>query len=349
MVTKFKPKAHKVYLINQYTMIHILEGTGGIEVDFKSFHDWADKLIFLEKGQYVKFLNEGFIARKIEFEDLQIFRNKDFRVLFKHLISLGYINFDACSDCQKYLGDSILSQPTEILDISSQQWYWQNPFNVDKSEYHIIFDVKEIIDQQFKNHLSNQKIIELLGKYELNAQAIYTQKVGITVKNLLGNKRLLESKKEVAFTDKSIKEIAYEFGYKDPAYFNRIFKQNTGLSPQQFRDSMPYEERDKFIQELYELIQQFHAQERNLNFYAEKMHLSVKTLSKKVKDRLQLPISQLIRQEIIKSSKKLLAEGQTIHEVAFQLNFEEANHFSAFFKHHTQMNPSEFQLKKYKK
>jgi len=50
--------------------------------------------------------------------------------------------------------------------------------------------------------------------------------VGITIKGLIQNKRLLESKKEVAFTEKSVKEIAYDFGYRDPAYFNRTFKLN---------------------------------------------------------------------------------------------------------------------------
>ena len=63
MVIKLFPELNKVYLIEQYTMFHILKGTGGIEVDFKQYHDWEDKLIFLEKGQYIKFLSENFVAR----------------------------------------------------------------------------------------------------------------------------------------------------------------------------------------------------------------------------------------------------------------------------------------------
>ena len=46
MINKIHPEINKVLLINKNSMFHILQGTGGIEVDFKSYHDWQDKLIF---------------------------------------------------------------------------------------------------------------------------------------------------------------------------------------------------------------------------------------------------------------------------------------------------------------
>ena len=73
MIEKFQPELNKVYFINKYTMYHILKGSGGIEVDFKSYHDWSDKLIFLEQGQYIKFLSENFTVRKIEFKNEKVF------------------------------------------------------------------------------------------------------------------------------------------------------------------------------------------------------------------------------------------------------------------------------------
>ena len=133
MVEKLLPDINKVYFIVQHTLIHILSGGGGIQVDFKNYYDWQDKAIYMEKGQYVKFLSDDFVVRKIEFPNENLFYNQDIRVLFKHLISLGYINFSECVDCQKYLGNTVFSNDTsDLLDISSQQWYWQNPFNANK-------------------------------------------------------------------------------------------------------------------------------------------------------------------------------------------------------------------------
>ena len=120
MITKIFPTFNKVYLMEKYTMFHILEGNGGIEVDFKKYHDWKDKLIFLSTGQYIKFLSENFVVRKIEFKEAEVFRNKEIRVLFKHLVALGYINFNECLTCQQYLNNSVFSvQSSDIIDAVS--------------------------------------------------------------------------------------------------------------------------------------------------------------------------------------------------------------------------------------
>lgn len=343
MVNKFKPDYDKVYFINKYTMYHILEGQGGIEVDFNSYHNWQDKLIFLSKGQYIKFLSDSFVVRRIEFKDEEFFRNKDVRVLFKHLVALGYINFNECESCQKYLGNTVLSEKSsDIIDISSAQWYWQNPFHANQEEYHLIFDVKDVIDQEYRNHLTNDRITELIGAQGYTAQSLFKSKVGLSIKSLIGQKRFLESKKDVVFSDKSIKEIAYEYGYKDPAYFNRVFSKIAGKSPNKLREEVGVTQRESFLPELYELLSTHHKDQRKLDFYANELNYTVKTLSKKVKDKLNVTLGQLIRQEIINSAKEMIREEMPIKEIAFDLGFEEINHFSSFFKHHTTLTPSEY-------
>ena len=330
-------------------MFHVLNGNGSIEVDFSRYHDWKDKLIFLEKGQYIKFLSENFLVRRIEFDDEKVFRNKDVRVLFKHLVALGYINFDECTSCQEYLNSSIFSnQSSDIIDISSKQWYWQNPFHAKQEEYHIIFDIKDVIDEQYKNHLSSEKISKMIGLQGYQAQALFKSKVGLSIKSMLGQKRLLESKKEIAFTDKSIKEIAYEYGFKDPAYFNRVFSKMAGESPSKFREDIEFGSRDTFLPELYHLLEMHHREQRSVGFYADEMHLSIKTLSKKVKDRLNITLGQLIRKELVNTAKTLLQTGIDIKEIAFELGFEEANHFSAFFKHHTSLSPLQYRERQHR-
>ncbi|MEP3210793.1 MAG: helix-turn-helix domain-containing protein [Maribacter sp.] len=348
MVKKLLPEIDKVYFIDSYTLLHILKGTGNIQVDFENYFDWQDKAIYLEKGQYIKFLSDDFVVRKIEFPDETMFRNKDVRVLFKHLISLGYIDFAACSDCKRFLDNSIFSEDTkEIIDISSKQWYWQNPFKASKSEYQIIFDVKEVIDEQFSNNLTNTDLVKLINENGVDAQALVNKKVGLSINKLLGKKRLVESKRKIAFTDKNIQEISYETGFKDVAYFNRVFKNTTGNTPSEFRLNFDFKERDTFVQDIISLIKAYHTEQRSLEFYADKMNLAVKTLSKKTRDKLNTSLGQLIRAELISSSKIRLAEGMPIQEIAYQMGFEESNHFSNFFKHYTGITPTEFNSEKY--
>ena len=46
----------------------------------------------------------------------------------------------------------------------------------------------------------------------------------------------LEAKRLLNVPERSIKEIAYDLGFNDPAYFSNFFKEQTGLSPKSFRE-----------------------------------------------------------------------------------------------------------------
>jgi AraC-like DNA-binding protein len=52
---------------------------------------------------------------------------------------------------------------------------------------------------------------------------------------LIINRILLEAKRLLFYTDKPVKEIAYDLGYEDPAYFNRLFTNKTGNTPANFK------------------------------------------------------------------------------------------------------------------
>ncbi|MBW1297766.1 helix-turn-helix domain-containing protein [Aquimarina litoralis] len=347
-VEKFSPELNKVYFIEKHTLFHILSGTGSIQVDFKNYFDWQEKAIFLEKGQYIKFLSDTFTVRRIEFSNDEKFYNTEVRVLFKHLISLGYIDLFECSECNSFLSESALAEnSSDIIDISSKQWYWQNPFKANKEEYQIIFDVKDIIDQEYANNLSGKDLVSLINENGYNAQALIKNKIGLSIKNLVSSKRLQESQKQIAFTDKNIQEISYDLGFKDDAYFNRVFKNSIGQTPKQFRENFDFKRRDVFTQDILELLQKYHTTERSLEFYADKMNLSIKALSNKVKSKMNVTIGQLIRLELVNTAKFMLLEDESITAISRTLGFEEPNHFTRFFKHYAGITPSDFKSKKY--
>ncbi|WP_300596398.1 AraC family transcriptional regulator [Niabella sp.] len=55
---------------------------------------------------------------------------------------------------------------------------------------------------------------------------------------LIQSRVILEAKRLLQVSEKSIKEIAYELGFSDLAYFSNFFKSKTGFGPREFRDQL---------------------------------------------------------------------------------------------------------------
>lgn len=55
--------------------------------------------------------------------------------------------------------------------------------------------------------------------------------------DIIQDRRLLEAKRLMLFSNLSVGEAAYHLGFSDPAYFSRFFAQRTGRSPRAFRAS----------------------------------------------------------------------------------------------------------------
>lgn len=53
--------------------------------------------------------------------------------------------------------------------------------------------------------------------------------------DVIKNRILLEAKRLLVHTNLTAKEIGYELGYEDPAYFSRLFVQKSGETPSAFR------------------------------------------------------------------------------------------------------------------
>ena len=59
--------------------------------------------------------------------------------------------------------------------------------------------------------------------------------LGTGVKRVISERRLLEAKRLLLFTVRTVEDIAYEIGFDDPAYFSRFFRERTGEAPAAWR------------------------------------------------------------------------------------------------------------------
>ena len=96
---------------------------------------------------------------------------------------------------------------------------------------------------------------------------------------------------------------------------------------------------DSFIK----LVVEHHNEERNMAFYADKLCLSPKYLSKLVKTQTGRSAPEWIDAFVILEAKNLLKYSEmSIKEIVYKLHFPNQSVFYKFFKAHTGMTPSDY-------
>lgn len=101
-----------------------------------------------------------------------------------------------------------------------------------------IGDLLSLIEKHFltERETSFYSLKAALSSKRLNA--LSRQELGFTVKQLLQQRLLLEAKRRISYGSQTFKSIAFELGFKDTSYFSRFFRQNTGMTPEEFRESL---------------------------------------------------------------------------------------------------------------
>ena len=99
-----------------------------------------------------------------------------------------------------------------------------------------VAELMKLIDQNFIAQRETEFYASQMGVTKKKLNLIATKGTGKTVKQHLHERLILEIKREIHIGEKSLKEIAFDLGFSEPAYFSRFFKQFTGIPPSEFKE-----------------------------------------------------------------------------------------------------------------
>lgn len=110
------------------------------------------------------------------------------------------------------------------------------PASAAHRSFHLALKIKDTLDQSIcKNETIKQRLDAIGYSYE-HLSRIFHRHFSMTMVCYL-NRIKLENAKQLLMSRKyNISEIAYKLGYNTPRYFSRLFKAQTGITPQQFAD-----------------------------------------------------------------------------------------------------------------
>lgn len=96
-------------------------------------------------------------------------------------------------------------------------------------------DFRTLVDRHFRDNWPVERYGRELGTSEHLLAKTCKGFFGVSPKEFIGERRMLEAKRLLLFTVRPIEDIAYELGLKEAAYFSRVFKKKIGEPPNSWR------------------------------------------------------------------------------------------------------------------
>lgn len=223
---------------------------------------YFDISISLYKQPFSKYKEEGELAEAIRLGDIKAINIMD--CIIKRMVSGGYPDPNQFIDTVVHI---IINLLKIIQDVVEKEKYNQLLTDIPKKlrdceNYEkLTLEVKEITSEII-NTLNNQKnrkneiILEkcldyiekhYMGDISLESVAdvfyfnvsyfssLFKNQTGINFSQHLRNKRLNKSRGMLEKTNRKVYEISKAVGYKDSKYFNRVFKKEFGMAPDEYR------------------------------------------------------------------------------------------------------------------
>lgn len=95
--------------------------------------------------------------------------------------------------------------------------------------------LRNLVDRHFRDDWPVARYVDELRTTPYLLGQACRKAFGLTAKGLIIERRLLEAKRLLLFTVRTLDDIAGEVGVNDPAYFSRLFRNRTGLAPSDWR------------------------------------------------------------------------------------------------------------------
>jgi len=247
----YKPYIKVLYLPKGYS----------ITIDFKQYHTTQSSLFFVNSNQYLQILKEGskqgyFMYYNRDFYCVQI---HDAEVACDGLLFNNIFEMPMTTLPEKQVAviESIYKQIQEEFEApdSSQEemirtylkqliikatriWKVQQlgVLNEEPSKEMDFFrDFSRLVEIHFRTKHSVADYADILGVASKTLSNKFNRLELTQPNDIIKDRIILEAKRLLSYSALSVKEIAYQLGYEDPAYFNRLFTNKVGDTPSTFK------------------------------------------------------------------------------------------------------------------
>lgn len=106
----------------------------------------------------------------------------------------------------------------------------------DENTQDIVRELNYLVEQHYRTKHTVSDYAEMLHKSPKTISNIFSKLSVKTPLQFIQDRKMLEARRLLHYTDKPVKEIAYELGYEDIQAFSRFFKVQEHVSPTEYRE-----------------------------------------------------------------------------------------------------------------
>ncbi|WP_428741709.1 helix-turn-helix domain-containing protein [Tenacibaculum sp.] len=254
--------------LNYYSLIWIQKGNGTLKADFSEY-DFNENML-LSFSPYQPFM----LCSKKDISGVVIHFHPDFFCIHKHHneVACNGVLFNniynppmvqveekAAKSFEMILEEfkdemkkSALAQYELLVSylkiflitasrLKTEQQTEAQKTTINNEEPFILQNLKNYIGKHYKIKHSASEYANMLAITPKALTKLTKTHFNKTLTDLISERIIIEAKRELYLTNKTIKEIAFELGYNDEYYFSRFFKKNVDISPQLYRETVGFD------------------------------------------------------------------------------------------------------------
>lgn len=252
---------------NYFSLIWVKEGSGKLKADFAEYNFEANSLFAFSPYQPYMFVTNNSV------KGIAIYFHPEFFCIYKHHKEVScngvlynnvyqppFVKVDESSDatlqmlCEQIKTEmqnpdlaqyELLVSYLKIFLITAARLKTQQQPKAalavkDNKEPFILQKLKDAIEENFKTKHTPADYAKMLYITPKALAKITKSHFNKTLSHLINERIIIEAKRDLYLTDKTVKEIAYGLGYEDEYYFSRFFKVNADVSPQAYRETVGF-------------------------------------------------------------------------------------------------------------
>jgi AraC-like DNA-binding protein len=259
------PYQSPVFRTNYYSFVFVKDGKGNYTTDNQTFPTEPGTIYFTNPGHikafkmealeevYLITMSEAFLKEQVHvdiFEEFpfllaetvppKVLSPEEFAA-FEHLYLQIYKEYNQ-SSLYKY---RIIGNLFVVLLLKIKEQFWANYNPIEEGDRHseIVKNFKQLLEHHYRQLADGSQ--DVLFQVQDYANALYLHpnylsnviknKTGKSVNTWIAEKTVTEAQALLRNSKMTIKEIAFQLGFKEPTNFSNYFKRITGIPPGKYR------------------------------------------------------------------------------------------------------------------